>query len=172
MRGKTIVLVLGLLSLLAAGCGAGGEAGTTYDVYFQTQEEGQASSLAAEEHRVAPEQDPVEALLDLLLAEPAQEGLARTIPQGTAVRSWSQKDGVVTVDFSSRYGTLSGVELTLADYSVVLTLTQVEGVEGVVITADGAALPYRDHQLLTAQDVTFPQVTADDTEGETEEETA
>jgi spore germination protein GerM len=145
------------------------ETGETYGVYFQTQEEGQTAALLPEDHTLPQGQEPIQALLDLLLAGPTQENLTSTIPQGTTVRSWSQKDGVVTVDFSSRYGSLSGVSLTLADYSVVLTLTQVEGVEGVVITADGAALPYRDHQLLTADDTALPQQeAAADTDGETE----
>ena len=52
-------------------------------------------------------------------------------------------NGLLTVDFSSTYGTLSGIDLTLADYSVVLTLTQLEEVETVMITVGGesALLP-------------------------------
>ena len=56
----------------------------------------------------------------------------------------------MTVDLSSRYASLSGIDLTLADYSIVQTLSQVEGVEAVTITAEGEPLPYRDHQRLTA----------------------
>ena len=56
------------------------------------------------------------------------------------------------MDFSSRYASLSGIDLTLADYSVVLTLTQLEEVEAVMITAEGELIPYRDHQRLTAGD--------------------
>ena len=44
------------------------------------------------------------------------------------------------------------IDLTLEDYSVVLTLTQLEGVETVMITVDGEMLAYRDHQRLTAED--------------------
>ena len=54
---------------------------------------------------------------------------------------------------SERYGGLSDVDLTLADYCVTLTLCQVEGVEAVTILVEGAVIPYGDHQLLQGSDV-------------------
>ena len=105
-----------------------------------------------ERHTLDPQGDPVEQLLDLVLAQPQEETLASAIPQGVSLRKWTLNNGLLTVDFSSGYGGLSGVDLTLADYSVVLTLSQVEGVETVMITAGGEMLSYRDHQRLTAQD--------------------
>ena len=43
----------------------------------------------------------------------------------------------------------------MADYCITLTLTQLDGVEEVCITANGSQLPYRDRQVFTAQDVMF-----------------
>ena len=57
---------------------------------------------------------------------------------------------MVIVDLSEQYGALTDLSLTLADYCIVLTLSQVEGVEGVEITAGGHSVSYRGHQLLTA----------------------
>ncbi len=81
-----------------------------------------------------------------------REDLTSAIPEGVTLRKWTLYNGLLTVDFTSGYGTLSGIDLTLADYSVVLTLTQLEGVETVMITVDGEMLAYRDHQRLTAED--------------------
>ena len=61
----------------------------------------------------------------------------------------------MTVDLSWPYGDLVGIELTMADYCITLTLTQLEGVEEVCITANGSQLPYRDRQVFTAEDVMF-----------------
>ena len=85
---------------------------------------------------------------------PAQgENLTSALPEGVSLRSWTLNNGLLTVDFSSTYGTLSGIDLTLADYSVVLTLTQLEEVETVMITVGGEMLSYRDHQRMTAEDI-------------------
>ena len=47
---------------------------------------------------------------------------------------------------------VAGIDLTLADYCVTLTLTQLDGVNAVSITSGGRELPYRETQTLTAAD--------------------
>jgi len=150
---KKGLLSLLLLPLLLSGCVSQGVEENTYDVYFLSQESGQEAALVAERWMIPSDHDVVEGLLNCLLAGPNDENLARAIPSGVTLREWSLKNGLLTVDFSSRYGNLSGVALTLADYSVVLTLTQLEEVDTVMITAEGDLLSYRDHQRLTAEDV-------------------
>jgi hypothetical protein len=59
---------------------------------------------------------------------------------------------VLLVGFSEQYGALADVSLTLADYCVVLTLTQVEGVDTVEISTQGYQASYRSHQLLDPQE--------------------
>ena len=151
MRRRLLPLLL-LALLLLPGCTGQSPEETGYDVYFLSKSGGEAA-LDAEVRTLQPEEDPVEGLLGLLLAGPEGENLRRTIPEGVTLRSWTLENGLLTVDLSGRYGSLSGVALTLADYSVVLTLTQVEGVEAVTVTAEGEQIPYRDHQRLTARDV-------------------
>ncbi len=56
------------------------------------------------------------------------------------------------MDFSRQYARLAGIDLTLADYCVTLTLTQLDGVNAVSITSGGRELPYRETQTLTAAD--------------------
>lgn len=150
---KRLLSLLLLTLLLLSGCVSQGVEENTYDVYFLSQESGQEAALVAERWMLPPGEDVVEGLLNCLLAGPNDESLSRAIPSGVTLREWSLKNGLLTVDFSSRYGNLSGVALTLADYSVVLTLTQLEEVDTVMITAEGDLLSYRDHQRLTAEDV-------------------
>lgn len=95
-------------------------------------------------------------LMEALLSEPPEKsGLVSPFPEGTRLQQWNQEGKRVTVDLSWPYGDLVGIELTLADYCITLTLTQLEGVEEVCITVNGNALPYRERQVFTAQDVMF-----------------
>ena len=92
-----------------------------------------------------------EELLSALLAGPTRDGLRSPFPRGVTLRQWSwdkERPGVLLVGFSEQYGALADVSLTLADYCVVLTLSQVDGVEGVEISTQGYQASYRSHQLL------------------------
>lgn len=150
MRRICLLLAL-LLTLGLTGC-LQQEQGTAYAVYYLNRAEGAENALASEKRTLPQDTQPVEGLLQLLLTEPQSEVLEKAIPDGVRVRKWSIHNGLLTVDFSSAYASLSGIDLTLADYSVVLTLTQLEEVDTVMITADGEMLAYRDHQRLTAED--------------------
>ena len=94
----------------------------------------------------------VEELMEALLRGPVSGELRSPIPAGVTLRSWTLEEGVLTLDLSESYGDLSGVELTLADYCITLTMCQLQEVEGVRITAAGYALSYRSHQTLTPEE--------------------
>lgn len=149
-------LSLLLCVLLLSGCaprGTPGKRENTWPVYFTTSALGSAS-LAAESRTVPQGAEPAEALLRILLSGPTGEGFTAPIPAGTRLLSWSiGEEGVLTVDLSERYGGLAGVDLTLADYSIALTLCQLPDVEAVSITVEGEAVSFRDHQLLRTSDV-------------------
>ena len=144
-----LLFVAILTSCTTEGAEAAGK--ETYEVYFaaDTGTFGE-SALQAETRVLSEEESPVEGLLHNLLRGPESEHLQAAIPQGVTVRQWSQKDGVLYVDFSGRYNSLSGIALTLADYSVTLTLSQVPNVKRVVITVEGEEIAYRDHQSFQA----------------------
>ena len=57
------------------------------------------------------------------------------------------------VDFSQGYEQLSGIDLTIADYCVTLTLSQLPGISVVRITVEGQDLAYRTHSLLQSKEV-------------------
>lgn len=111
------------------------------------------------------EEDPgPEELLSALLAGPAQEGLRSPFPRGVTLRQWNwdqERPGVLLIGLSEQYGALADVSLTLADYCIVLTLSQVEGVETVEITAGGRSVSYRSHQMLSSQEAVLWDELAD-----------
>lgn len=103
-------------------------------------------------HKTKDTQQQAEEMLWRLLMGDRQEGLLSPMPAGTMLRGCRVSGGTVWVDFSSAYGQLSGMELTIADYCVTLSLTQLAGVYAVRITVNGQELPYRDAQQFTAAD--------------------
>ena len=150
-RALTALILTGMV--LLSGCVAHTLEGSEYPVYFLDQAEDGGQALRAENRPLDSGTEAVEGLLQAILSGPESETLTNVIPASVSLRGWSLQNGLLIVDLSGSYGTLSGIDLTLADYSIVLTLSQLEEVEAVMITVEGQALSYRDHQRLTAEDV-------------------
>ncbi len=89
-------------------------------------------------------EESVSALLAALLAGPPQDsGLIRVIPEGTRAVRWAVENRTAQVELSEEYAALAGIDRTLADYCVALTLCQLPGVDGVRLSAgegDGGRL--------------------------------
>ena len=97
-------------------------------------------------------EDCVRALMEHLLAGPDEAALRSPIPDGTMLRSLSVSGRRAEIDLSAQYARLSGIDLSLADYCITLTLSQLANVNAVRITANGSELPYRKTQVLLAAD--------------------
>jgi len=155
---KTLLLLCALsLLLLFTACQSGEtNISAAYDLYFPTKNESfGAPALGTERHKLKEGEEAIPELLRLLLQGPEHEHLKSVIPTGVTLREWSLVNGVLTLDFSSQYGLLSGIDLTLADYSVTITLSQVPEVESVVTTVEGDRISYRDRETLKEEDVSF-----------------
>lgn len=159
--GKTLALCAVLL--LCSGCAYAAvtaqQTDNDYGLYFQEKDLGAAPGgdvLRAETIYVDETKEPqllAETLLTELLKGPLDETLRSPIPTGVSLLSVEVEGGRALVDLSSGYGTLSGVGLTLADYAITLTLTQVPEIFAVRITVRGRELAYRDRQMFTERDV-------------------
>ena len=122
----------------------------------QSMQEVPTAALASQPYQG---ESSIPALLEALLEGPeAGSGLVSAIPSGTRLLGWSIENGVAYVDLSQPYGDLVGVDLTLADYSIALTLAQLEEVDGVVITVNGSYREGGDGRVLHAEDVVFSGV--------------
>lgn len=98
-------------------------------------------------------QTQAEEVLRLLLGGCTDENFRMAMPFGTKALSCKVSGSTVTVDFSSAYGQMSGIKLTMADYCVALSLVQIPGVYTVRITVNGRELAYRERNYFRADDV-------------------
>ena len=172
MRFRGLLAALLAASLLLCACG--GEAAERergdYVLYFLAEIDGTAHGPALDwENYPAGEEPPGPGeLLAALLAGPTREGLTSPFPKGVTLRQWSWEEdspGVLQVSLSEQYGALADVSLTLADYCLTLTLSQLEGVEQVEVISGGYSASYRSHQLLSADEaVLWDELLAGDSE--------
>lgn len=151
---RRICLVL-LLTLLLPACGrpVQGQPEEGLMLWFwASSNDNHGPALTPEPYVGEPEP---EALLTALLAGPVQEELRSPFPRGVSLIQcqWDEEQpGVLLVRLSEQYGALADISLTLADYCIVLTLTQAEGVEAVEISTQGYHASYRGHQLLSPEE--------------------
>ena len=163
---KKRYLVLLACVLLISSCAWSGmepepEAEAPYVLYFQERDLTSAagSGVLRREYADLRETEGLDseriakALVVELLEGPSDETLKRTIPAGTTLSSLRVERTRAIVDLSSAYGLLSGIDLTLADQSIALTLTQLPEILSVKITVQGEELAYRDRQIFTGRDV-------------------
>lgn len=88
--------------------------------------------------------------MELLLGGCKASGFTSPIPIGTTVRSCTVTGGTVSVDLSGEYDQLVGIDRTIADYCITLSLLQLTGIYAVRITVMGASQD-ADHVYTSAQ---------------------
>ncbi len=152
------ILCLLTVLLLLSGCSSAENNTATFQLYYartsNTELDSALEGVTWEGSREIP------ALFAQLCATPAEEGLSSLIPSRTTLKSWTLEEEILHLDLSAEFGTLTGIQLTMASYCLVLTYCQLDTVSGVVITADGEAL--LPNTILTPQ-----QVMLDGGEGDT-----
>ena len=172
MRGSRLVCAALSLALLwgAAGCAPKeGEAPAEYLLYFAVSRDvASGPALDTEPYdpdsctAVHPEGESCPSpgdLMQALLAGPQEEGHRSPFPRGVTLSSWGwdeEQPGNLQIRLSEQYGGLTDIALTLADYAIVLTLSQLEGVETVEIASGGRAISYRSHQILSEEEAELP----------------
>ena len=149
---RRMFALLLVLLLVLSGCGSSRSSGG-YQLYFQTDPEASTHGAAISSQAYPGKGEPgVEELFSALMSGPTQNGLISPFPQGVTLVSWELSDGLLTLNLSEQYGGLADVSLTLADYCLVLTMSQIAGVESVQIQSDGHTYHSRSHQTMTAQE--------------------
>lgn len=154
-------MLLAVIALLLAACTAPAEERTPddYELYYAAPLDAsdggdaiRADTLRVENSGAMSTTELAETLMTALLAPPKDGALRSPFPGGTELQKVAIAGGRAMVDLSEQYARLSGIDLSVADCCVALTLTQLDGVNAVHITANGRELPYRKTQLLTAAD--------------------
>ena len=155
-QGAFLAAVL-LLALLTACLGQTGQEEDGLRLWFVAPGEEQSRQVASALGSCGYQgPETVSAILRALMAGPPDDSdLTTVIPKDTQVVGWSMEGRVVHVELSDAYGSLSGLDLTLADYCITLTLCQLSGVDGVRITVDSGGAAFQDRRVLRAGDVIF-----------------
>lgn len=155
MTGKKLAPLLAALLLLCS-CGtAEQEKGIRLWFPVDLNAARHSAQAVACRKAVAPAASDVETLVSALLAGPDEDGLVTPFPAGTELLRWSLHDGELDLDFSEEYNTLSGADLTLADYCLTLTLCQLNQVDRVCILAGNGPGGEPVRRTLSTEDVIF-----------------
>lgn len=147
-----IVICCMVLSLCA--CESAQES-TQYQIYFPSAEVNSGQVSRAVGGETYSGELTVEKLLAAQLAEPVSEGLSAIATGDVHVVGWSVVGGLLRLDLSTDYNELTGIDLTLAECCITLTMTQLESVDKVRITVGGRDVAGRSHTLLMADDMIF-----------------
>lgn len=161
---KVIALILGLVMLGLLGFSVvpdGPDETETLSLYFPVRQEelsGGGDIITAvrvdwRELREKPALEQAEAVLSMLLDGYGENSFGRIVPGGTKMLSCVLSGSTVTVDFSAGYAQLSGIDLTVADYCIALSLVQIPGIYTVHITVNGRELAYRTKSDFHADDI-------------------
>lgn len=166
MRKWAILLSLALLlGAVLWGCAGGQSWETAGPVLWFAGDIGNDDDWSSDTRAVAWVPYPgdelsVDGLMAALLAGPDRDsGLTSPFPEGARLLGWRlEENGLLWVDLSDEYGGLKDIGLTLADYCITLTLSQLEGVERVKITVNGRLLSSRYRQDLSGEQAIFSGV--------------
>lgn len=155
MRRELAALLAALLGLGAVGCAP-----------QQPEDGGDCALYLLADQQDAAGADAIQAVyvdLDVAADAPPEERAAAVVEaildsgdslwNGIELRGVTIKGRRAYVDFNRRYTGLTGIQLSLADYCITLSLTQLEDIASVTITAEGQELAYRKSQVLMEQDV-------------------
>ena len=162
MNKRRMSLLASLLVLLTAcSAPAGPEQGTegVLVYYLLPEEEARGAdrigarweSLALPEG--ADDLAKAQAVVERLMAGPGDESMYSPLPEGVELLGLELRDRTAYADFSGEIRDLSGVELALADYCLTLSLTALDSVRAVTVTAQGRPLGQQPKQVFYERDV-------------------
>lgn len=98
-------------------------------------------------------QQQAQYIMELLLGGCTDKDFICPVPKGTGVNSCTVTGGTVSVDLSREYEQLVGVERTIADYCITLSLMQLDGIYAVRLTVNGLLPEGRTNGVYTSAEV-------------------
>jgi len=150
-----------LAALLLMGCAAPAEPENQEEgtlIYYLVPEEearGGDRIRASRELLDLPEdtEGQATAVVERLLAGPSEGGMLSPLPEGVELLNLEIRERTAHVDLGEGLRELSGVDLTLADYCLTLSLTALGSIRSVVLTAQGRPVGQQPKQVFYEQDV-------------------
>ena len=162
MKKRVWLILLPVIALLAA-CAAPDEAqqadGGALLYYVLPEEEARGGDRiqARREELDLPEnpspEDEARAVVERLMAGSSDGTVFSPLPEGVELLGLEIRDRTARVDFSGEIRDLSGVDLTLADYCLTLSLTALDSVRAVTVTAQGRPVGQQPTQVFYERDI-------------------
>ena len=124
------------LAISLFGCGEAGKEQTSgMFVYFINKA---GDNLNKEEYRVKSDNanSQITDLLDALSKDGDDKGDKAAVPENVIVNGFKLENGIVTVDFNSEYNQLENQREVMCRAAVVLTLIQINAVDGIAFTVE------------------------------------
>ena len=98
-------------------------------------------------------QQQAQYIMELLLGGCTKSGFICPVPTGTRLLSCTVTGGTVSVDLSGEYNQLMGIDRTIADYCITLSLMQLDGIYAVRLTVNGLLPEGRTNGVYTSAEV-------------------
>lgn len=107
------------------------------DVYYRDD----GDKILSSEQRAISAEENITALIrtsvEYMMEEPVSNGLAPVLPNGTKIIGVNFDHGVAKINFSNEYYGLDGFEKTVAEYAILMTLSNFWNVHSAEISVEG-----------------------------------
>ena len=130
------LILISVLTISLFGCGEAEKQETSgMSVYYINKT---ADELASEEYSVKSdnENNQITDLLDALSKDGDKSEDKAAIPESVIVNGFKLENGIITVDFNSEYKQLENQREVMCRAAVVLTLIQINAVDGIAFTVE------------------------------------
>lgn len=131
----SVLLVLVLAAALLFGCSG---KKTYVNVYFKDK---MSNNLNAEKRMIKKDDETLSDIAKFAISEiiagPQNETNEALLPKDTKLLKLSINDGVATVNMSSHFAQKDGTQALLLRLSLVNTLCEIKGIDGIVIQVEG-----------------------------------
>lgn len=138
---KRLILPIAILLMLLCACAdEGGDGGL--EIYRLVRPDYQPGMGLISAEIIEPSEgtDPLDAALESLMTESVQPELQRGTPEGLEIIGCTLRNGHLRLDVSEEYRELEGIERTVADYCLTMTLCSLEGICTVSVYCGNEAL--------------------------------
>ena len=139
MKKRFVCLVLALLLAALPACALGGTGVTVWRAVSPYYLE-DGAAVESEVISVDSSLSVIDAAVAAFNSDTEGVELLRAMPQGIDILGWEISDGVLDLETSPEYATLTGYWRTVADCCVALTFCAIDGVESVSLYSQGTAL--------------------------------
>lgn len=139
---KALLIMLALLTVTACSSGRGepDESVRWIDVYYIDGED----EIISSEQRAIDAEDNITAMIrtaiEQMQEKPIDKDLKPLLPEKAGLLGVRFEHGLAKIEFSEEYLTLGGMDRTLADYGIVMTLSNFWNIRAVEITVGGTVV--------------------------------